>query len=237
MKPDRMFSSVVLPAPVPPDTIRFRRQAIAAVRNSSIGSVHDSRPTRSSAPSRSVRKRRIDIAGPSSASGGMMALTREPSARRASTIGLDSSMRRPTRADDALDDLHQVTIVLEDDVGFLELAFALDVDLVETVDENVGDRRIAQQHFERTEAEQLVDDVGDQRFALEQAERHRGALALDHADDEAADLRFGVLPAHPREPVEIEPVQQLLVDPALQLLVIARCACPRPRRRVIPVGN
>ncbi len=31
------------------------------------------------------------------ASGGMMALTRLPSGRRASTIGLDSSTRRPTR--------------------------------------------------------------------------------------------------------------------------------------------
>ena len=38
----------------------------------------------------------MDITEPSSASGGMIALTREPSARRASTIGLDSSMRRPT---------------------------------------------------------------------------------------------------------------------------------------------
>ena len=34
---------------------------------------------------------------PSTASGGMMALTREPSCRRASTIGDDSSTRRPTR--------------------------------------------------------------------------------------------------------------------------------------------
>ena len=66
------------------------------------------------APSRSVRKRRIDSTGPSSASGGMIALTREPSGRRASTIGLDSSMRRPTAADDALDDLHQVLVVAED---------------------------------------------------------------------------------------------------------------------------
>ena len=69
-----------------------------------------------------MRNRRIESAGPSSASGGMMALTREPSASRASTIGLDSSMRRPTDADDALDDLHQVLVVLEDDVGLLELA-------------------------------------------------------------------------------------------------------------------
>ncbi len=36
--------------------------------------------------------------GPLSASGGMMAFTRLPSLRRASTSGLDSSMRRPMGA-------------------------------------------------------------------------------------------------------------------------------------------
>ncbi len=35
------------------------------------------------------------MTGPISDSGGMIAFTREPSVRRASTIGLDSSMRRP----------------------------------------------------------------------------------------------------------------------------------------------
>ena len=40
--------------------------------------------------------RRMLRQGPSSASGGMMALTREPSCRRASTMGCASSMRRPT---------------------------------------------------------------------------------------------------------------------------------------------
>ena len=39
---------------------------------------------------------RIVKVGPPSASGGMIALTRQPSGRRASTIGDDSSMRRPT---------------------------------------------------------------------------------------------------------------------------------------------
>src|SRR6185312_6044436 len=42
-------------------------------------------------------KRRIESTGRSMASGGMMALTRAPSGRRASAIGDDSSMRRPTR--------------------------------------------------------------------------------------------------------------------------------------------
>jgi hypothetical protein len=39
-------------------------------------------------------------------------LTREPSGRRASTIGDDSSMRRPTAEDDAVDDLEEVAVVL-----------------------------------------------------------------------------------------------------------------------------
>ena len=41
-------------------------------------------------------KRRIDSSGPSTASGGMMAFTRDPSLKRASTMGVDSSTRRPT---------------------------------------------------------------------------------------------------------------------------------------------
>ena len=49
-----------------------------------------------SALSRSAGKRRIDRSGPSTASGGITALTREPSGRRASTIGELSSIRRPT---------------------------------------------------------------------------------------------------------------------------------------------
>ncbi len=39
---------------------------------------------------------RIDMDAPSIANGGTIALTRLPSARRASTMGEDSSMRRPT---------------------------------------------------------------------------------------------------------------------------------------------
>ena len=41
-------------------------------------------------------KRRMDRIGPSTASGGMITLTREPSGKRASHIGEDSSTRRPT---------------------------------------------------------------------------------------------------------------------------------------------
>jgi len=39
---------------------------------------------------------RIVMHGPRLARGGMIALTREPSSRRASTSGVDSSIRRPS---------------------------------------------------------------------------------------------------------------------------------------------
>ena len=52
--------------------------------------------TRSSTCSGSRENLRIVSIGPSTESGGITAFTREPSASRASTIGDDSSMRRPT---------------------------------------------------------------------------------------------------------------------------------------------
>ena len=50
---------------------------------------------RSSTPRSVFMNFRIVRQGPRSARGGITAFTRDPSARRASTIGLDSSMRRP----------------------------------------------------------------------------------------------------------------------------------------------
>ena len=84
------------------------------------------------------------------ASGGMMALTREPSARRASTMGEDSSTRRPTRETMRSMICIRWPLSLKDRPGRLQLAGALDVDLVEAVDQNVGDARIFEQRFERT---------------------------------------------------------------------------------------
>ena len=80
-----------------------------------------------------------DITGPISESGGITAQTREPSSRRASTMGEESSMRRPTFDDDAVDDHAHVRLVLETDVGFDQPPAALDVDVVEAVDHDVAD--------------------------------------------------------------------------------------------------
>ena len=62
---------------------------------------------------------------------------------------------------------------MEDDVGLLEPAFALDVDLVVAVDQDVGDRRDRAAALERSQSEHLVQHVADRGFTLEQAEGRR----------------------------------------------------------------
>ena len=61
------------------------------------------------------------------ASGGAMTLTRLPSGRRASQIGLGFVDAAADLADDALADVHQLRVVAEADVGLLHLAADFDV--------------------------------------------------------------------------------------------------------------
>ena len=92
------FSSVVLPEPVPPEMRMFSSACTQRSRNSTASVVSVPSRIRSSRSSRLLLNFRIVTSGPLSESGGMMALTRLPSGRRASTIGDDSSTRRPTCA-------------------------------------------------------------------------------------------------------------------------------------------
>ena len=96
MKDESAFRSVVFPEPVPPETRMLRRARTMAWSTITISGVMAPTRQRSSIMRGERPKRRIDMIGPSSASGGMIALTREPSGRRASTIGELSSIRRPT---------------------------------------------------------------------------------------------------------------------------------------------
>ena len=88
---------VVLPEPVPPQIRMFSRAFTQAFSSSSMPSVSDSCATRSSALQRIAAETADREQRPVDRHGGMAALTREPSGRRASTIGDDSSTRRPTR--------------------------------------------------------------------------------------------------------------------------------------------
>ena len=95
---ERMFRNVVLPAPVPPE-IRMLIRARTAGRQHFHHLRRDALQLHQLVGGQRPRFRNggWTCDGPSSASGGMIALTREPSGRRASTIGEDSSTRRPTR--------------------------------------------------------------------------------------------------------------------------------------------
>ena len=96
MKEEITLSVVVFPAPVPPATMMLIRPRTHASRNLATGEVIVPNSIRSSAWYGSAANFRIVSAGPSIASGGITAFTREPSGSRASTYGLDSSTRRPT---------------------------------------------------------------------------------------------------------------------------------------------
>ena len=98
MNEERTLRVVVLPEPVPPDTKTFRRASTHAFRKSNISGVAVPKRIRSSTVKGEAANFRIVMTGPTSERGGMIALTRDPSVRRASTIGDDSSTRRPIGA-------------------------------------------------------------------------------------------------------------------------------------------
>ena len=89
------LSSVVLPEPVPPEMITFSRICPAISSTRATGRVIAPNSISLAKSMLFLLNLRIETYGPSSASGGSTMLTREPSFRRASTIGLDSSTRRP----------------------------------------------------------------------------------------------------------------------------------------------
>ena len=96
MNDDSTFRVVVLPVPVPPETMTFSRPTTQAWRNRAAWALRVPNRIRSSIWYGSLENFRIVRNGPPMASGWITAFTREPSGRRASTIGVASSMRRPT---------------------------------------------------------------------------------------------------------------------------------------------
>ena len=174
MKLDSALSSVVLPEPVPPLTMMLSRACTAARKKSTTGGVIAPTRIRSSTPKRFVPKRRIVSVGPSMASGAMIALTREPSGRRASTIGLDSSRRRPSGA--MMRSITSRTWRSSTncfDVSSIRPRRSTNT-LRVAVDHDLGDVGIVQQALERAQTHRLFDHfVADARGVL----RRRDVLA------------------------------------------------------------
>ncbi len=73
--------------------------------------------------------------------------------------------------DDAVDDLHQMGVVLEAQAGGLELAGAFHINLVVAVDQDIGDGRVFEQRFQRTQAEDFIENFAGQALPFGEAKR------------------------------------------------------------------
>ena len=91
----------------------------------------------------------------------------------------------PDLADDPGDDVAQVGVPDEGDPCELQLAVALNVDMVRPVDHDLGDRRVSHQAFDRAVPEDLVGD--DLAHLCGLLDRHGGPLAPERRLHDSLD--------------------------------------------------
>ena len=183
---------------------------------------------------------RIVSVGPRSESGGMIAFTRLPSGRRASTIGRGLVDSPADLRHDLVDDPQEMGVVGERRRRPLDLAVALDVDPVEGVDHDLGHGVVPEQRLQRPVAEDVVGDLADDAPPL--LARERGAVERELLRDLAQDALGEVLARLGREQVRAELRDAGVVDPSLQLGVwigsgldrrLADCLTRAERRRLV----
>ena len=123
----------------------------------------------------------------------MIALKREPSGRRASTIGQTSSTRRPTLETIRSMICSRWALSRNSTLRLLHLAAPFHVDALRTVDQDVADRVVLEQHFQRSQAERLVEHLLDQPLAFVAVEQRVFGVAQmldDQADLAAQHVAF-----------------------------------------------
>lgn len=170
MNADKALSKVVLPEPVPPEIKTLRRPSTTASSSLDISGVRLPNSTSRSMPMGVRENFRIETKGPSTAKGGMMALIREPSARRASTMGAEFINPPAHGADDLVDDAHQMAGVLKLDIGHFQPPSPLHIDCVVGVDQDVVDRVVLEQGFQGAEAQNFIEQIVDQPIGLKRSE-------------------------------------------------------------------
>ena len=134
------------------------------------------------------------------------------------------------RGDDPVDDPHHVVVVLEDDVGELELAGTFDVDLARPVDHDFGDGLITEERLQRTETDDLVGDLLEHPDALGAGQGE--AFLVDDLAEDLLDLA-----PHLDLVGQVELGVQVLDDPVLDPELDVperlprRCLAGQPGRR------
>ena len=118
--------------------------------------------------------------------------------------------------DDSIDDQHQVLIVLELDLGGVELAALFDVNLVVSVDQDIGDLIVPQKRLERPESEQLVFDFFYKMSLVGVGEQP--SLVVENGGDRLGDFLRGEHRLEAFKPRNVEHLEQTIVDSELELL-------------------
>ena len=105
----------------------------------------------------------------------------------------------------------------------VNLALALDVDLVGVVHHDLADLLVGEEGLERPEAERLVEHVGEQLLAIDV---RRELLVRLHLVDDVADRLLGAAPQLlVAEPVHVQPAQvEVLDQPVVDVLLQPRVA-------------
>ncbi len=111
---------------------------------------------------------------------------------------------------DAGGDAHDVGVVAEREVGELELAAALDEDLLRPVDHDVGDGLVGEQRLERPQPEHVVEQHRDEMALLGLIELDF-LLDQDLADD-GAELARKFVAAELRRDLAVDPLHDRRVD-------------------------
>ena len=213
MNDDSTLRVVVLPVPVPPETMMLRRPTTQACRKRAAWALSVPNRIRSSTCSFSVENFRMVRKGPPMASGWITALTREPSGRRASQRGLASSMRRPISLTILSMMRRRWVSSTNVAVDFSSRPDALDVDRVGAVAHDLGDLLVVEEPVDRAVAEDVVGDVLDELGLV--GGRQRGPLlgqgGVELVVDPATQVVLG-------EPLVVEDRTQLVDEVVVDLL-------------------
>ena len=153
---DMMLRSVVLPVPVPPEISTLRRAFTQRSRKSTLSSVTVPEADEVGASSRRLGNFRIVRGGPLSDSGGSTAFRRLPSGRRASTIGCDSSIRRPAWVTILTMIRRRWESSMKRIASLGDASLALDPDVARAVGHDLRDRLVGKQPLDRAVAEDVI---------------------------------------------------------------------------------
>ena len=107
---------------------------------------------------------------------------------------------------------------MEDGIGPFQLPASLDVDTFRTVHQDVGNRRVLHERLEGAEPEGLVPDLENQAVAILPAERR--SFLVEESLDDTRDLSSDDLGRDDGQLAEIEAIDELTMDPRLELRVL-----------------